>query len=59
MRFFRLDAFRRMGPTIEIGTDASPWGMGGWLAVNGTITQHYACDVSKDDAEIYGHAIGK
>ena len=57
-RFFRLDAFRRTGPTIEIGTDASPWGMGGWLSVDGNITHYYACDVSDDDAEIYGHAIG-
>ena len=32
--------------------------MGGWLSVDGTITHYYACDVSKDDAEIYGHAIG-
>ncbi len=34
-RFFRLDAFLHHGPTIEIGIDASPWGMGGWLAKDG------------------------
>ena len=28
-RFYRLDAYLRTGTTVEIGTDASPYGMGG------------------------------
>ena len=29
-RFFSLDAFKREGTKVELGTDASPWGLGGW-----------------------------
>jgi hypothetical protein len=57
-RFFRLDAFLRRGPTVEIGTDASPWGMGGWLAVDGVITHYFATPISDDDQCIYGIASG-
>ena len=28
-RFFRLDSYSGKGKVVEIGTDASPWGMGG------------------------------
>ena len=31
--FFKLDAYLRTDDVIEIGTDASPWGLDGWLAV--------------------------
>ena len=27
-RFFSLDAYNRVGTIVEIGTDASPWGIG-------------------------------
>jgi hypothetical protein len=57
-RFFRLDSYLRQGPVIEIGTDASPWGMGGWLSYNGTVTHYFSCPVTTDDASIYGHPIG-
>lgn len=36
-RYFSLDAFNRVGTVVEIGTDASPWGMGGWLSIDGAI----------------------
>ena len=34
-RFFRLGAYLRVGRVVEVGTDASPWGMGGWLCIDG------------------------
>ena len=57
-RFFTLEAFKRMGTVIEIGTDASPWGLGGWLSVGGRITEYFACPITADDIARYGHAIG-
>jgi hypothetical protein len=39
VRRFDLKAFQRIGPTVEVGTDASPWGLGGWLAVDSNIVE--------------------
>ena len=30
-RVYSLEAYMRQGQIVEIGTDASPWGLGGWL----------------------------
>jgi hypothetical protein len=57
-RFFRLDAYLRQGPTIEIGTDASPWGLGGWLSRDGVITHFFASPITTEDQEIYSMASG-
>ena len=43
---------------MEIGTDASPWGMGGWLSIDGAITHFFACSVTASDVAIFGHDIG-
>ena len=48
----------RVVAVIDIGTDASPWGLGGWLSVNGTITQYFASPITADDEAKYGHQIG-
>ena len=34
-RFFSLEAYSRRGDVVQIGTDASPYGMGGWITVKG------------------------
>ena len=39
-RHFTLAEFVGTGPSWEIGTDASPWGMGGWLSCDGKITKY-------------------
>ena len=57
-RFFRFDSYMHEGPSIKIGTDASPCGMGGWLAENGIITNFFACPVTDDDAQIYSVPVG-
>ena len=38
----------------EIGTDASPWGLGGWLAVDGRISHYCSCPLTDDDAAVFG-----
>jgi len=52
IRVFTLSAFLRTGTVVEIGTDASLWGMGGWLSINGAITHYFASPISKDDSRI-------
>ena len=54
IRTFTLSAYLRTGTRIQIGTDASPWGLGGWLSVDGKITHYFACAVSSDDHRILG-----
>ena len=52
MRTFTLSAYLRVGTLIEIGTDASPWGLGGWLSVGGKLTHYFSCPVTPDDNRI-------
>ena len=54
LRRFTQDEYLQKGPAIEIGTDASPYGMGGWLAAEGHIVKYFACPVSTDDLQIFG-----
>ena len=53
-RFFSLSAFHRTGTVVEIGTDASPWGLGGWLSVDGAITACFASQLTAHDSEKFG-----
>ena len=48
-RYFRLDAYLRQGTVVEIGTDDSPFGMGGWLTIDGILTNYFATDITKAD----------
>ena len=57
-RRFTIEAFLRVGSYVEIGTDASPWGMGGWLQVDGKITEYFACEITEADLNMFGLSIG-
>ena len=57
-RYFSLEAFERKGIVVEIGTDASPWGLGGWISVGGRIVEYFSCPITALDVARYGHAIG-
>lgn len=57
-RFFRLDAYSRTGTIVEMGTDASPWGIGGWLSVNGKTTHFFSCRLTTYDAVIFDMTLG-
>ena len=50
-RFFSVDAYRRSGTIVEIGTDASPWGLGGWLKINGIYTEYFASRLTEADSK--------
>ena len=51
---FSIDAFNRTGTIVEIGTDASPWGLGGWLSVIGVIAQYFASPLTQEDSDKFG-----
>jgi hypothetical protein len=53
-RHFSLEEFSGSGPLWEIGTDASPWGLGGWLSCDGVITKYFTSPVSNEDLEVFG-----
>ena len=46
------------GDIIEIGTDASPWGMEGWATVNGQIKYFFACPIDAQDVDMLGTSTG-
>ena len=52
-RFFSLDAFNRVGTVFETGADASPRGLGGWLSIDGAITQYFASPLTQADSDKY------
>ena len=52
MRRFSREQYRNAGPILELGTDATPRGLGGWRATNGTIKHHYYCAVADHDLQI-------
>ena len=41
-----------------MGTDASPWGLGGWLAIDGAITHYFASKLTQDDVDKFNTPIG-
>jgi hypothetical protein len=57
-RVFTVEAFMRLGVEVEIGTDASPWGMGGWLTIGGRLKNYFAIPITADDVRLYGVDIG-
>lgn len=51
-RHFCLQEYRQAHPTMEVGTDASPWGLGGWYSDHGVITHFYFCAITQHDLDI-------
>ena len=57
-RFFTIDAFNRTGTVVEIGTDASPWGLGGWLLIDQQLHSYFASPITPEDVAKFGFQIG-
>ena len=53
-RIFDLDAYLRRGPRIEITTDASPYGLGAVLCIDGTIASYLSTPLTQLDREVLG-----
>ena len=57
-RVFTIDAFYNRCFLLEITTDASPWGIGGWISLDGRPLAWFAQKVSNTDAEVLARQIG-
>ena len=49
-RIFSIDAFFNRHIALEVTTDASPWGIGGWVSLSGKPLSWFAAEVSQLDA---------
>jgi hypothetical protein len=57
-RNYTLEAFRGAGDQVLITTDASPWGLGGTLEINGKILSYFANAVAQFDCDLFDAPIG-
>ena len=57
-RRFDLSAYLRQGVAILIGTDASPYGLGGWISIDESILHHFYCPVSAEDQQVFQLKVG-
>eukprot|EP00435_Cladocopium_sp_Y103_P035423 s206_g9.t1 len=57
-RVYNVDQYYNSGIKVQITWDASPYGMGAFLTVNGRVQQHFAIPISADDEEILGAKSG-
>jgi hypothetical protein len=53
-RVFTLASYLGRGPKVSIVCDASPFGLGAWLAIDGTVREFFADGIHKEDSEILG-----
>ena len=57
-RHFTLDAFFNKKVALEITTDASPWGIGGWISLDGKPLAWFADQVTETDALMLQREVG-
>jgi hypothetical protein len=57
-RHFRKDVYKGQGKRVTIVTDASPWGIGGWISINGIVVQYFADRISAWDTAVLKAEIG-
>ena len=49
-RIFHLTAHFNRGEKVQITAGASPWGIGGWLAIDGLIIFYFFEAITEQDA---------
>jgi hypothetical protein len=58
-RSYDLSVYFGAGNTLDMCLDASPWGLGGFLTINGDIVSYFACSLSPAEVEILGIEVGQ
>ncbi|CAK0858261.1 unnamed protein product, partial [Prorocentrum cordatum] len=58
VRVFYLGAYLGTCPKIRIVTDASPWGFGGFIVIEGVFVSWFAAELPPDLAKVVGVEIG-
>jgi len=57
-RSYDLDTHLGLGTAVEINLDASPWGLGGTLSINGVFTHWFACSLSAEECQLLRIEVG-
>ena len=57
-RSYKVSTYLGEGSSVEINMDASPWGLGAYIAVNGVIIEFFKSAISEEEARILGMEIG-
>ena len=58
-KVFQLHVHLGQGKQVDICLDASPWGLGGYLCINGVITEYFASEILPVEANILDGTIGQ
>ena len=57
-RVYSVQAFIGAGTKVSVKVDASPWGLGGILLLNGSPFSWFASPLTAEDIEVFGHELG-
>jgi hypothetical protein len=57
-RLYESEAYFNIGDKIDIDLDASPWGLGGILRINGKFESYFTDALTEEDLSKYGFARG-
>ena len=52
-RRFSFESFQQPASRVRITTDASPWGMGATLELDGVIVRYFTCEITDADCELF------
>ena len=58
-RSYALKCYLASSSEVEVCVDASPWGLGAYLAKHGAIVEYFHSSVSIEEASVLGQQIGK
>ena len=59
VRTMQVDSHFRRGVRIDITTDASPWGIGGFLCIDGVAAEYFYEPVTEEDARHIGVVLSR
>ena len=58
VRHFEVSEYNGDGDQLEIGADASPYGLGGWIAKHGQLLEYFHGALTPQDAAMFQHRLG-
>ena len=58
-RIYTVEAYLGRGQQIIMRLDASPWGLGATLEVDGRLISWFSSDISEEDEVMLGHKVGE
>ena len=59
VRIFHVKSYFSSYQRMRIGTDASPFGLGGWIELDGVILGYFSDEVQQDDIQRFKIKIGE